>query len=298
MRVPFWAAGCVLLLSACAATVPPVWSAKKAGVEIALIGESHLIALTKTIDRAGAESLLERYDALGGEIVAPTGTHNLNPAKLPPPSMKEVLPSGLRSEVLAELRGTQNLIGATFSVDAFDALPPFWAAQYAEGFAFRKFAAEELKHSSWHPAPASVLYEAAARRSLPLLSLDTMQERHQLGTTCSDKDAAMTLVRDGVLRWREPAYRRLRLTEQPRAIYSGEIDTIEGHIGDRAADAYVRLIRRCAVDERNRVWLKRMLQNAEQYPRALYVVGAAHLVGSHGLIALLRSSGFEISRTN
>lgn len=47
---------------------------------------------------------------------------------------------------------------------------------------------------------------------------------------------------------------------------------------------------------RNHMWMPHILTIVKQYRRCLFVVGAAHLVGDHGLLSLLREKGAKIYR--
>lgn len=65
-------------------------------------------------------------------------------------------------------------------------------------------------------------------------------------------------------------------------------------LDDRLA-AYPQIFR-CAVERRNREWLAELQALAFRRERTLFVVGALHLVGAHGLPALLGELGFEVRR--
>ena len=68
-----------------------------------------------------------------------------------------------------------------------------------------------------------------------------------------------------------------------------EAETAQGMLADpEVADAL--LVRR------NRDWVKRTLVLLGQQQRPLIAVGAAHLVGPEGLVALLQASGFTVRR--
>jgi uncharacterized protein YbaP (TraB family) len=74
---------------------------------------------------------------------------------------------------------------------------------------------------------------------------------------------------------------------------SGDVDTLEEAIRDlrkRYPDLYARILA-----DRNRAWLAPVAERLRQDVPALVVVGAAHLPGADGLLALLKAQGFEAS---
>jgi uncharacterized protein YbaP (TraB family) len=86
-------------------------------------------------------------------------------------------------------------------------------------------------------------------------------------------------------------------SQTPEALYrmwrSGDVDTLEEAIRDlrkRYPDLYARILA-----DRNRAWLAPVAERLRQDVPALVVVGAAHLPGADGLLALLKAQGFEAS---
>lgn len=79
-----------------------------------------------------------------------------------------------------------------------------------------------------------------------------------------------------------------------RAWLAGDVDTIERstHTGILADPA----VREALLVARNRRWAGAVGAALEQSPRPLIAVGAAHLVGSEGLVSLLAAQGYRVSR--
>ncbi len=79
-----------------------------------------------------------------------------------------------------------------------------------------------------------------------------------------------------------------------RAWLAGDAATIEKatHEGFLADPA----LREALLTGRNRRWVAAIIPALEQAPRPLIAVGAAHLVGPEGLVALLEAEGYRIRR--
>jgi hypothetical protein len=92
-----------------------------------------------------------------------------------------------------------------------------------------------------------------------------------------------------------------------------ELDTLAGMMDDLAADwrqgrlvqiealmaegrrDYPELMERIA-DDRNRTWLPKVVELTEGKEPAMVVVGALHLIGDNGLVALLRKKGYTVTQ--
>lgn len=92
-----------------------------------------------------------------------------------------------------------------------------------------------------------------------------------------------------------------------------ELDTLEGMMDELAADwrqgrlvqiealmaegrrDYPELMEKIA-DDRNREWLPAVVELAEGKEPAMVVVGALHLIGDTGLVALLREKGYTVTQ--
>jgi len=84
------------------------------------------------------------------------------------------------------------------------------------------------------------------------------------------------------------------VTKLANAWKAGDIATVE-RLVLQDLKSEPRLYQRLLVD-RNRAWLPKIEALFGRRGRALVVVGAAHLIGSDGLLALLRSRGYSIEQ--
>lgn len=57
-------------------------------------------------------------------------------------------------------------------------------------------------------------------------------------------------------------------------------------------------IREALLTRRNAQWMRRILPMLDAEPRPLIAVGAAHMVGEDGLVALLEAQGYRVTRVN
>ena len=70
---------------------------------------------------------------------------------------------------------------------------------------------------------------------------------------------------------------------------------VPGMTAEEAEAAFAETEAALLVD-RNRAWMPVILGATEAHDRLLVAVGAAHLIGEHGLLALLEADGWELSR--
>ncbi|WMC11327.1 TraB/GumN family protein [Oceanimonas pelagia] len=79
-----------------------------------------------------------------------------------------------------------------------------------------------------------------------------------------------------------------------RAWLSGDEQTLLALLQDEQSPTLTRFIENELLAQRNRMWLTRLEQLAPR--RALMVVGALHLYGDRGLIALLKQAGYTLNK--
>ena len=75
---------------------------------------------------------------------------------------------------------------------------------------------------------------------------------------------------------------------------SGDVGSLEKHLLAGMRD-YPEIHQK-VIEDRNRRWLPQIEGLLSQGENALIVVGAAHLVGTHGVIQLLKSRGYRVEQ--
>jgi len=137
----------------------------------------------------------------------------------------------------------------------------------------------------------TILETAAAARHLPINALETQAEvaerRRALGNDVYV--GALKAALDSDL---DAAYRRL-----VDAFNEGDFDAIAAMSAlSFGSKENGRLVQRLLVRDRNRAWMPG-LRGAIDTGDAVIVVGAAHLPGPDGLVAMLRQAGYRVTPT-
>jgi uncharacterized protein YbaP (TraB family) len=131
-------------------------------------------------------------------------------------------------------------------------------------------------------------YERARAENKPVQGLETLEFQISRFDGLPDADQERLLVQT----MRELDTQVSDVAKLADAWRSGDVETMERLVlRDLKADP--RMYARLLVD-RNRDWLPRIDQLASRPGRAFVVVGAAHLIGPDGLLAMLRAVGFTI----
>lgn len=86
-----------------------------------------------------------------------------------------------------------------------------------------------------------------------------------------------------------------QLNDLIAAWYKGDEDALERTMEGEIHDDYPALYRRVLVD-RNLRWMPTLTQLVQGNQTVFVAVGAAHLIGPDGLLALLRKAGYQVDR--
>ena len=137
----------------------------------------------------------------------------------------------------------------------------------------------------------AILETAAATRSIPIRSLELQTEVEQRRRALGD-GIYLASFKTAVSSDIEATYERL-----VEAINNGDFDAVAAIATSViASEAEREEFRRVMVNDRNRAWMPK-LRAALDAGGAVVVVGAAHLPGREGLIAMLRQSGYRVQKT-
>lgn len=133
-------------------------------------------------------------------------------------------------------------------------------------------------------------YRRARAASMPVIGLETAEFQFDRLDGLSDAEQAALL---------EATIKDLdtqlsSIDALTRAWKDGDVMQLERLLVDSLADsptAYARL-----VTDRNRAWISPIADCGARTPPCLVVVGAAHLIGRDGLVALLRARGLTVEQ--
>ena len=133
-------------------------------------------------------------------------------------------------------------------------------------------------------------YERARAENKPIQGLETLEFQISRFDDLPDADQERLLAQT----MRELDTQMADVARLADAWKSGDLDSME-QLVLQELKADPRMYERLLVD-RNRNWLPRIDVLASRPGRAFVVVGAAHLVGPDGLLAMLRAVGFTVEQ--
>jgi uncharacterized protein len=129
----------------------------------------------------------------------------------------------------------------------------------------------------------------AAKRSMPVVSLESIQEHARVFSGLTDRESEILLLSTFI-----PSGTRRGDDDVMKAWHRGDAETL-ARIMEREAQEFPAFNERL-LGARNRAWIPRIddfLQSGHTY---FVVVGAGHFGGSRGLLALLRAKGYQIEQ--
>jgi uncharacterized protein len=262
-----------------------LWKATKGGSTMYLVGSVHLLAkdyypLNPVLESAFKDSdrLVEEVDL--GEMMATENQLNM--------LMEGMLPSGQSLESVVSKatfdQVSKRLEGLGMPVEPLKRMKPWLLAITLLGMEWQKAGFEaELgldKHFYDLARTAGKPVEGLETISFQIAQFDGMSKEEQenlLAETLKELDTQQTEV-----------------TKLADAWKVGDVATVERIVlQDLKSDT--RLYQRMLVD-RNRNWVPKIEAIAAKGGRPFIVVGAAHLVGSDGVIAMLRTRGYSVEQ--
>lgn len=144
----------------------------------------------------------------------------------------------------------------------------------------------------------AMLMSLAQSRSKPIRALETIEEHFTVLDSFSIEDQLVMLR--SVLK-RTPEQRERNFEELVKTYLSGDLDKIievnARQSGEQLPPELWERVLQKLLDERNVRMAERIQQQAAE--RSIFIaVGAAHLPGKGGLLARLRSAGYQVSPVN
>lgn len=262
-----------------------LWKATKGGATMYLVGSVHLLArdyypLNPALEAAFKDSdrLVEEVDL--GEMMATENQLNM--------LMEGMLPSGQTLENVVSKTTfdlvSKRLTGLGMPVEPLKRMKPWLLAITLLGMEWQKAGFEAELGLDKH------FYDLARSANKPVEGLETTQFQ------ISQFDAMSNEEQDRLLAEtiRELDTQQAEVARLADAWKAGDVATVE-RIVLQDLKSEQRLYQRMLVD-RNKNWLPKIEAIAAKGGRPFIVVGAAHLVGNDGLIAMLRARGYAVEQ--
>lgn len=285
----------LLLIAAIAAAAagrphaaPPAFAWKatgKAGGTIYLVGSLHLLTkdyypLPPVLDAAFKESdlLVEEVDL--AEMLAPETQVKMMARGMLPPDQS--LDKTISPETLALVTSRSAALGVPMG--AVNRLKPWFLALIVLGLEWQAAGFDPQLGIDKH------FYDRARAEGKAVQGLETLEFQlsrfDEMTPAEQERLLAQTL--------RELDTQKAAVTTLANAWKAGDAATIEGIVLRDLKDE-PRMYERLLV-ERNRTWLPRIEALFARPRPAIVVVGAAHLVGPDGLLAMLRARGYAVAQ--
>lgn len=262
-----------------------LWKASKGGSTLYLVGSVHLLAkdyypLNPALESAFKESdrLVEEVDL--GEMMATENQLNM--------LMQGMLPSGQSLETVVS-KSTFDLVskrleGLGMPVEPLKRMKPWLLAITLLGMEWQKAGFDAELGLDKH------FYDLAKVAGKPVEGLETISFQISQFDGMTNEEQERLLAET----LKELDTQQSEVTKLADAWKVGDVATVERIVlQDLKSDA--RLYQRMLVD-RNKNWLPKIDALAAKGGRPFIVVGAAHLVGSDGLIAMLRARGYSVEQ--
>nr|WP_238344026.1 TraB/GumN family protein [Ramlibacter lithotrophicus] len=271
----------------------PVWEARKGLVRISLIGELHHNPLGVTKLPDGLIYRLRESDAIGFEV-RPADVGRFTGIDRQGRLISRRIRPQLWQRIVVET-GPKGQGGIALDLRKVDRLSPPWVGAHIEGVARQKYLgwrdSQRMQLAAGSPGWAGLI--ALEARTKPTLSLDTLAGLDRIWDQCDSEGRTEELLDLSLTAWSDQAFRSHMVEELPRAVARGQPDEVVSIMGKHRLSS---LLLACTVTPRNQLWIERIRQHARLFFRPLYVVGAGHLGGSSGLLALLRKDGYIVRR--
>jgi len=262
-----------------------MWKATKGGSTMYLVGSVHLLAKDYYPLNPGLESAFKDSDRLVEEVDLAEMMATENQLNM---LMQGMLPAGQSLETVVSKTTfdlvSKRLEGLGMPVEPLKRMKPWLLAITLLGMEWQKAGFEAELGLDKH------FYDLAKAAGKPVEGLETIsfQIAQFDGMTNQEQERLLTETLN------ELDTQQAEVTKLADAWKAGDVATVERIVlQDLKSDT--RLYQRMLVD-RNRNWLPKIEAIAAKGGRPFIVVGAAHLVGSDGLIAMLRGRGYAVEQ--
>jgi len=134
-----------------------------------------------------------------------------------------------------------------------------------------------------------ILMKQAAKRSMPVVGLESVQEHARVYSGLSDRESEILLLVTFI-----PSGNSSGGEELMRAWHRGDAEAL-ARIVDRESQEFPAFNERL-LGARNRAWIPKIEGFLDSGQTYFVVAGAGHFGGSKGLLALLRAKGYQIEQ--
>jgi uncharacterized protein YbaP (TraB family) len=262
-----------------------IWKAERAGKQVWLVGSLHLLTpdfypLPDSIEQAFAKSsvLMEEIDmndAADPQFAAVVLSKAMNPSGV-------TLASQLSKETIASVTAWLAKLGIGF--ESLQAMKPWMVSITIQTIGLKQLGFDENLGIDKH------FMDAATRAKKPLVPLETALEQINFLDGLSPKTQDQMLRQSVESNDTEQA----EIKTIAAAWRAGDVPTMERvALSDMkdAPEVYETLLA-----GRNRRWVPKIEACAQANSSCFVVVGAAHLVGPDGLLALLKKQGYTVTQ--
>lgn len=259
---------------------PALWSASKDGQQLWLFGSIHIA------DERLAELppvLLQALDD-SSQLLLEVDPQDITPAALAPylrMAAGENWPSRLGAPLSAELDAAISQAGLA----QLRPLPPWFAA-----LQLTQARAMALGFAGEQGVDMQILAEARARQ-IPVAGLESPSTVFGMLASLPERRLEADFVRHTLDELPDMQGHLNRLLD---TWLDGDEQALQALLQEDTGEELKAFIEQELLLSRNRLWLERLTQLNP--PRALLVVGALHLYGEQGLLALLRQDGYTLKK--
>lgn len=162
-------------------------------------------------------------------------------------------------------------------------------SQYRPWFIVLMLQSASLHHSSPKAGVDEYFMKRAAKRSMPAVGLESVQEHARIYSGLTDRESEILLLSTFI-----PSETRRGDNDIMKAWHRGDAETL-ARIMEQEAKEFPAFNERL-LGARNRAWIPRIDNFLASGHIYFVVVGAGHFGGSEGLLALLRAKGYQIEQ--
>ena len=162
-------------------------------------------------------------------------------------------------------------------------------SQYRPWFIVLMLQSASLRRSSPKAGVDEIFMKRAAKRSMPVVGLESVQEHARVYSGLTDRESEILLLSTFI-----PSETRRGDDDVMKAWHRGDAETL-ARIMEQESKEFPAFNERL-LGARNRAWIPRIDDFLASGHTYFVVVGAGHFGGSKGLLALLRAKGYQIEQ--